>query len=312
MDPAPLIIDCDPGVDDAIALFMAFARPDRFDLRLVSTVGGNVNAETTARNACIIRRIAGRLDVPVHAGARRPLLAPQAVASDFHGPGGLGALSLPDAVDPLASGHAAQALVDTIMAHPPGAVRLAVTGPMTNLALALRLAPDLPSRLGPVCVMGGARREGGNISASAEFNIYADPHAAQIVLDAGIRPVFMGLDVTHEVRSTSRRLERIDAIATPMARAASELLAFSNHVERTRVGGSAAPLHDPCTIAWLLAPELFETKPAHIEVETSSPLTRGHTAVEFRLGPESPANALWASAVDADGVFNLLIESLQR
>lgn len=310
MDPFPLIIDCDPGVDDAVALFMAFARRDRLDLRLVTTVGGNVPADHTARNACLIRQIARRSDVPVHPGARRPLYAAPAHASDFHGESGLGDLCPPESAGDLAAEPAAQAIIRTVMAEAPGAVRLAVTGPLTNLALALRLEPRLAERLGPVCVMGGARSEGGNITASAEFNIYADPHAAQIVLEAGLQPVFVGLDVTHKVRATADRMERLSDLDTPSGKATRDLLSFANTVERTRVGGVAAPLHDPCTIAWMLAPELFDVRPAHIRIETASDLTRGHTAVEFRLRPDMPENARWATGVDAQGVFNLLVESL--
>jgi purine nucleosidase len=211
---------------------------------------------------------------------------------------------------PGAEGHAARALVDTVMARPEESVTIAAMGPLTNLALAMRLEPAFAGRLGGVVMMGGARREGGNITASAEYNVWADPHAAEIVLASGCPVVMLGLDATHQVRTTPERLRAIEALGTPAAAAAGRLLAFSADVERKLVGEEPAPLHDPCTIAWLLAPELFTTLPARIQVETQSPLTLGHTAVEFRLAPGETANARWATKLDADGVYALLLEHL--
>jgi purine nucleosidase len=183
---------------------------------------------------------------------------------------------------------------------------------MTNLAMAMILEPRLADRLGPVVVMGGARSEGGNITASAEFNVFADPHAAQVVFGSGCGVTVLGLDATHQVRATPERIAAIRAIATPPAQATAELLAFSQGVERRVVGGDAAPLHDPCTIAFLLRPELFRTQPCRIAVETGSPLTMGHTAVEFRVPDPAAATHHWVAEVDADGVFALLEERLAR
>jgi purine nucleosidase len=176
----------------------------------------------------------------------------------------------------------------------------------------MRLEPSFAGRLGGVVMMGGARREGGNITASAEYNVWADPHAAEIVMASACRVVVLGLDATHQVRTTAERLHAIEALGTPAAAAAARLLAFSADVERRLVGEDPAPLHDPCTIAWMLAPELFTAVPARIQVETQSPLTRGHTAVEFRLEPGGTANARWVTKVDADGVYALLLEYLAR
>lgn len=305
----PLIIDCDPGVDDAIAMLLAFAAPDALDLIGVTTVAGNVSADLTARNARLIRQIAGRQDVPVIAGATRPLVRAPVEAGHFHGRSGLGDLPIFEPAADLAGGEAADFIVREVMARPPGAVTLAVTGPMTNVAIAFAREPALPSRLAAVAAMGGARREGGNVTASAEFNIHADPHAAQAVAASGCRLVLLGLDVTHQVRATPRRIARIAAIDTPQAAAVANLLAFAVETERRHGGDDGPPLHDPCTIAYILRPDLFVTRPCRLEVETASPLTLGHTAVEFRVEPAA-ANCQWGVQADADGVFDLLAERL--
>ena len=304
-----LIIDCDPGVDDATGLLTAFASHD-LDLLAVTTVGGNVSAEKTARNARILRQIAGREDVPVFVGAERPLKREPAGAGEFHGAEGLGDLAPFEPEAPVADGTAAEALVRLVMERPAGSVALAVMGPMTNLALAMRAEPRLAGRLGPVVVMGGARSEGGNITASAEFNIWADPDAAAVVFGSGCRVVAFGLDATHQVRATEDRIAAVEAIDSAAARATAAMLRFSQRVEREIVGWDSAPLHDPCPIAWLIRPDLFETKACRIEVETASDLTRGHTAVEFRVEAET-ARHRWATAADAQGVFDLIVDKLK-
>ena len=303
-----LIIDCDPGVDDAVGLFLAFSSPE-LDLLAVTAVGGNVPVARTARNARIIRQIAGREDVPVFAGADRPLVREPAGAGEFHGAEGLGDIAPFEPDAPLAEGDAADAIIDAVMARPPGAVAIAVMGPMTNLALAMRREPRLAARLGPVVVMGGARSEGGNITPSAEFNIWADPDAAAEVLASGCTVIAFGLDATHQVRATDDRIAALEAVGTPEAEATASLLRFSQRVEREIVGWDAPPVHDPCTVAWLLKPELFETRACRIAVETASALTRGHTAVEFRVDAAT-ATHRWATKADGQGVFDLITERL--
>ena len=310
MPPLPLIIDCDPGVDDAVALLLAFRSPEALELLAVTTVGGNVPADLTERNARIIRQIAGRESVPVHQGAELPLVRPPIAASHFHGDSGLGWLETFEPAAPADPRPSATAIVEAVMSRPSGTVAVAAIGPLTNLALAMRLEPALAARLKQVVIMGGARREGGNITASAEYNIHADPHAAEVVLGSGCPVVMLGLDATHQVRTTPERLAAIAAVGTPAAAAAARLLAFSQDVERRLVGDGAPPLHDPCTIAWLLAPGLFTAVPAQVRVETRSPLTLGHTAVEFRLRAPSPVR--WVTEVDAAGVYALLLERLAR
>ena len=312
MTRTSLIFDCDPGVDDAIALFLAFASPEELDILAVTTVGGNVAGELTARNARLIRQIAGREDVPVIAGCARPVIRDLVDAGHFHGESGLGSLPVFEPDAPLAPGHAVQFIVDAVMSRPAGSITLAITGPMTNLAVALALEPAIAQRLGPVVIMGGARREGGNITASAEYNIYADPDAAQRVVNSGCQIVMLGLDATHQVRATREREAAIAAIQTPQAQATTELLRFLSPQEESLGTGGASPMHDPCVIACILRPDLFVTRPCALQVETASPLTLGHTAVEFRLKDPAASNALWAVKADADGFFDLLTERLAR
>ncbi len=307
----PLILDCDPGVDDAIAIFLAFGAAEELDLMAITTVGGNVGWELTARNARLLRELCGREETPVYPGAAAPLVAPPLAAAHFHGESGLGDLPMFEPQAPLARGLAADAIIKLVNARPPGTVSLAVTGPMTNVALAFRRDPSIASRLKQVVIMGGARREGGNITASAEYNIYADPHAAREVLASGCAAVMLGLDVTHQVRVTAERMARFERLTGKVGRAAAQLLEFSRRVELENDGLEDAPLHDPCTIAYVLAPHLFETRPAMIEVECASPLTRGHTAVEFRrVDPERAVR--WTVGVDAEAVFNLVLDRIGR
>ncbi len=305
-----LIIDCDPGVDDAVGLLLAFASPE-LELLAVTTVGGNVPVEKTTRNARIIRQAAGREDVPVFAGADRPLAREPAGAGEFHGAEGLGDLAPFEPDAPAADGSAVQAIVDRVMSRPEGQVAVAVMGPMTNLALAMRREPALAARLGPVVVMGGARSEGGNITASAEFNIWADPDAAAEVFVSGCEVVAFGLDATHQVRATKDAIAALDAIDSEGARLAASVLRFSQRVERDIVGSEAPPVHDPCTVAWLLKPELFRLQPCEIRVETASDLTRGHTAVEFRVDPAT-ARHRWAVQADGPGVMALIADRLRE
>jgi len=304
MKPQSLIVDCDPGVDDAVGLLLAFASPE-LDIRAIMTVGGNVPVARTSRNARIIRQIAGREDVPVFSGAGVPLGREPAGASEFHGAEGLGWLEVFEPDAPLADGHQADALTRIVMDEPEGSVALALMGPMTNLALALKGEPRLAARLGPVVAMGGARSEGGNITASAEFNIWADPDAAAEVFASGCKMVVLGLDATHQVRATEDRIAALEVVGDARATTAAKQLRFSQSIEREIVGWDAAPLHDPCTVAWLLRPELFRLAPCRIEVETRSELTRGHTAVEFRVDGAT-ARHHWATWADGQRVFDLL------
>jgi len=310
MSSIPLIIDCDPGVDDAVALFLALASP-RLDIRAITTVGGNVPAAKTARNARVLRQLAGGSDrPPVHAGAASPLERALDIADHFHGAEGLGTLEPFEPSAPLATGTSAEAIVEHVIASAPGTVTLAITGPMTNVALALRQEPAVADRLKCIVAMGGSRSEGGNITASAEYNIWADPEAAHEVLSSPAKVVMMGLDVTHQVRTPDAVIETIRAIGTPAAAATAAMLDYGQYTARKWREGQEGPMHDPCVIAYILKPELFTLRPCDIHVETVSDLTRGHTQVEFRV-EASEARHRWGIKADRDGVFDLIVDALR-
>jgi purine nucleosidase len=307
-----LLIDCDPGIDDAIALLLAFASPSELELLGITTVAGNVGPQHTARNARIVRELARREEVPIHAGCDRPLLREPIDAGHFHGESGLGNARIFEPRAPLASGHAVPYIVDTLRHHAAGSVTIAITGPMTNIAMAMRLAPDIVPRIHELVIMGGARNAGGNITASAEYNIHADPHAAAIVLRSGCPVVMCGLDVTHQVRAGPERVAAIRALGGTVGAFAAELLDYANHLTPNAAHGVATALHDPCTIAWLLQPRLFVGRPAAVDVETSSALTLGATAVEFRADHGRALHVQWLTDADEDGIFRLLTERLAR
>ena len=303
-----VIFDCDPGVDDAVALLLALAARDELDLLGITTVAGNVSAALTARNACLIRDIADRSDVPVHAGAQRPLRREPVEAGHFHGESGLGDLPIGKPREGVTPGHAVDFIATTLRSAIDTSrhVCIVITGPMTNVALALQRDPRLIEGVECFAIMGGARSEGGNITASAEYNIYADPHAAQIVFASDVEIVAFGLDVTHQVRATPERIDTIGKVGTRSAMATANLLTFATYLPANSPATQGSPLHDPCPIAWLIEPALFEFRRCHVEIETESTLTAGHTAVEFRADVAPRQNVRWGVRADAAGIFDLI------
>ncbi len=304
-----IIIDCDPGQDDAVNLLMALAAPDSLDILGITTVAGNVPLALTERNARILCDIAGRSEVPVFAGCERPLVRRLVTAENVHGKTGIDGVAIYPPATPLQNRHAVDFIVETLLAAADNEVTLVPTGPLTNIACALIKAPAVAAKIREIVIMGGAMREGGNHSPSAEFNILVDPHAAQVVFNCGRPLTVFGLDVTHQVPTTPQRLKRIGNLGNPVATAVHQMLSFYSRFDTAKYGTTGAPLHDPCTIAYLLAPELFEFKNCNISVETSSELTMGHTAVDFWHVTDLPRNANWAHAVEADA-FYLLLNSL--
>ena len=307
-----IIIDCDPGQDDAVALFLAFASPDEFDLLGITTVGGNVPLELTSRNARLMCDIAGRQDVPVFAGCAEPMVRSLMTAEMVHGATGINGIDVFEPETPLQSEHAVDYIIRTLLAADDASVTLVPMGPLTNVATAFNKEPGVLSKVEQIVLMGGAMREGGNRTPSAEFNILVDPDAADIVFKCG-RPITqMGLDVTHQVLSTVDRVERIKALDNPVAAATAGMLSFFDRFDTKKYTSRGAPLHDPCTIAWLLRSDLFEGKDCNVSIETRSELTLGHTAVDFWQVTDRPINVHWVYRVDADGFYDLLIERLAR
>jgi purine nucleosidase len=307
-----IIIDCDPGQDDAVALFLAMASPAELEILGITAVAGNVPLELTQRNVRLMCDIAGCGDIPVFAGCDRPMVRDLLTAEKVHGNTGVDGVDITEPTTPLQEQHAVDFIVETLRAAEDESVTLVPTGPLTNIGTVIDSAPDVLPKIRQLVIMGGAMREGGNYSPSAEFNILVDPHAAHIVFDCGRPITSMGLDVTHQVLSTRARVDRIRNLGNPVAAATAGMLGFFERHDSKKYGVEGAPLHDPCTIAWLLAPELFDGKFCNLSVETRSELTMGHTAIDFWHVTDRPHNVNWVYSVDADGFYDLLTERLAR
>ncbi|MGH6928563.1 MAG: nucleoside hydrolase [Dongiaceae bacterium] len=308
MTARPIIIDTDPGLDDAVAILLALASPD-LDVLGITAVAGNVGVDLTAANARRLCELAGRGDVEVFAGCGRPMLRPQ-ITAVVHGETGLGGADLPPPTMPLQDRHAVDWIIETVMGGPERSITICALGPLTNLALAMMREPRLPARLRDLVVMGGAGPSGGNSTPAAEFNIYFDPHAAHVVFDRCDRIVLVPLDLTRQVLTTRDRVARIRDIGSPVSRAVTGMLEFFNRGEGFHEGLEAGPLHDPCVIAYLLRPSLFQGKPARVEVETQSPRTLGMTVMDTLLHGGTTPNSRVLLRADADGFYDLLIERL--
>ena len=312
MTARSIIIDCDPGQDDAVALLLAMSSPDELDILGITTVAGNVPLELTERNARMICDIAAREDMPVYAGCGEPLVRAAITAEYIHGGTGIDGLDVFEPTTVLQEIHAVDFIIEMLFAADTRQVTLVPTGPLTNIATVLGRSPEIAERIGEIVIMGGAMREGGNRTPSAEFNILADPHAADIVLKSGVPITMMGLDVTHQVLSTEARVARIKALDNRVADATAGMLDFFDRYDTEKYSSPGTPLHDPCTVAYLLQPGLFKTKLCNVSVETESELTIGHTAVDFWHVTDRPRNVKWACDVDADGFYDLLTEGLSR
>ncbi len=308
MAATPIIIDCDPGADDAIALFFALANPDQLNVLGITTVAGNVPLPLTQKNARCLCELAGHADLPIYAGCPRPLLRPLITAEEVHGRTGLDGIHLPEPQMPLQSQHAVDFLIDTLM-QSPQKITLATLGPLTNIAVALIKHPEICSQIEAIVVMGGAVTQG-NITPSAEFNVYVDPHAAHVVLSAGLPVTLVTLDVTHQAIATPERLDAIKAINSPISAAVIGLLNHYGTHDMQRYGIPGPPLHDPCVIAYLLQPDLFTTRQAAVTVETTSELTIGRTVVDRWNVTHQPPNATIVETIDADGFFRLLTQAI--
>ncbi len=306
---APIIIDCDPGVDDAIAILLALG----LDLPIlgITTVAGNVPLPLTTSNARKICALASRPDLPIFAGCPRPLLKPLITAEDIHGATGLQGANLPDP-SPNSSQpaqHGVNFLIEQLLsASEP--LRIAALGPLTNLAVALIKCPQIAEKISQLVIMGGSMSQG-NITASAEFNMYVDPHAAQVVLSANIPTTLITLDITHQVLTTPERLASIRAIGNPVSTAAAGMLEFYGESDLERYGLPGGPLHDPCVLAYMHQPDLFTARTVGVEVETTGEHTLGRTVVDW-YGGSSDSTVQVAETVDVEGFYALLIEALKQ
>ena len=306
-----IIIDTDPGQDDAVAILLALASPE-LEVLGITCVAGNVPLTLTALNARKVCELAGRADMRVFAGCDRPMARDLVTAEYVHGKTGLDGIELPEPRMALDEQHAVDFLIETLRAEPEGAVTLCPLGPLTNIATAMERAPDIVPKIAEIVLMGGAYFEVGNVTPAAEFNIYVDPQAADIVFKSGVPLVVMPLDVTHQVLTTRPRIETMRALGTRVGHAVASWTDFFERYDMAKYGSQGAPLHDPCVIAYLLQPGLFSGRHVNVEIETGSELTLGMTVADWWRVTDRPANAMFMGDVDAEGFYALLTERIAR
>lgn len=312
MGARKIIIDTDPGQDDAVAILLALASQDEIEVLGITAVAGNVPLALTAKNARIVCELAGRSDVPVYAGCDRPLGRELVTAEHVHGKTGLNGPVLPDPTMPMQQKHAVDFIIDTLRNYDNGAVTLCPLGPLTNIAMAFEKAPDIVGRVAEIVLMGGAYFEVGNITPAAEFNIYVDPQAADIVFKSGAPITVMPLDVTHKALVTRPRNDAFRALGTRVGNAVADMTDFFERFDKEKYGSEGAPLHDPCVTAYLIRPDLFSGRHVNVEIETQSELTLGMTVADWWRVTDRAPNAMFMGDLDADGFFDLLTERLGR
>ncbi len=309
MSPRKVIIDTDPGQDDAIAILLALASPE-LEVLGITTVAGNVPLELTTRNAQLVCGLAGRDDVPIYAGCERPLLRRLVTAEAVHGKTGMDGPEWGEPTVPVQPEHAVDWLVATLLAADDGEITLCPVGPLTNVAMAIVREPRVIPKVDRIITMGGAYFVGGNTTPAAEFNVYVDPHAADVVYRSGIPIVTMPLDVTHRALMTDEWIDSMRALGGQLGTNVAAMLSFYERYDIERYGQHGGPLHDPATIAYLVQPELYRGKPVHVRVETQSELTMGMTVVDYwdRWGVDP--NCTWVTEVDNAGFFELIRDRL--
>ena len=307
-----IILDCDPGQDDAVALALAMAAKDEIEIIGVTTVAGNVPLNLTQRNARIMCEMCHRSDVKVYAGAEKPMAQELVTAEHVHGKSGLDGIEIYEPSHSLEEKHAIDFIIESCLAAEHNSLILVLTGPLTNIGQAIDREPGILPKIKEIVLMGGARKEAGNITPSAEFNIYVDPEAAKLVLQCGRPIVMMSLDVTHQVLTTQKRVDTIRNIDSSIGERIAALIEFFERYDEEKYHLEGAPLHDPCTVAYLLKPELFKFKNVNVEIETGGTFTRGTTVVDYWEVTDRIPNVQWAYEVDDEGFFDLLNQYLSK
>lgn len=306
----PIIIDTDPGQDDAIALLLALAVPEELEVHGITAVAGNVPLDLTTHNSLMMTELAGRAEVPVYAGCDRPMVRPLVTAEYVHGKTGIDGADTPDPTVAPADGHAVDFIIDTARTTP--GLTICTLGPLTNVGVALERAPDIKDNIEQLVLMGGGFFEGGNTTPAAEFNIYVDPQAADIVFRSGIPLVMMPLDVTHKALTSDARIEAFNELGNASGAATAGMLEFFERYDMERYGTIGAPLHDPCVIAYLLEPELFNGRHVAVSIETESELTMGMTVVDWWGLTDDEPNCMVMHEIDDERLYQLLTDRIGR
>ncbi|WEK52776.1 MAG: nucleoside hydrolase [Candidatus Kaistia colombiensis] len=312
MAPRKIIIDTDPGQDDAFAILLALGSPSELEVVGLTAVAGNVPLSRTARNAQMVLELAGRGDIPVYPGCERPMVRPLFTAEYVHGDSGLDGCELLEPSRPLADRHAVDFIIDTVMAAEPGEITLCPLGPLTNIAMAMVKCPAIVPRIREVVLMGGGFFEGGNTTPAAEFNIFVDPHAAHVVFTSGVKLTMVPIDCTYKAVMTPAWLKRLRAVGTHTAIQAAGMAEFYQEYGNQKFGTDEYPLHDPCVIGYLLRPDLFKGRECHVAIEITSPTTMGMTVVDWWNVTKKPTNCLVLRELDNPPFYELLLERLSR
>ncbi|WP_371442386.1 nucleoside hydrolase [Pandoraea sp. ISTKB] len=308
-----VIIDCDPGQDDAIAILFALGAREQIDLKALTVVGGNVPLALTERNARIVRDWADKTRaLPVYAGCPKPLMRDLVTAANVMGRSGLDGVELHEPRGPLEKPHAVTYLIDTLRAAAPGSITLVGIGPLTNIATALTAAPEGAKAIREIVVMGGAWFERGNYTPAAEFNIFVDPEAASIVLGAGVPVTVVPRDVSLKALITPERIVPFRALKNRCGPIVADILAAEVAYQKRRRGVEEAPMYDPCTIGYLLDPTMYGGRRVNVAVETTGQLTLGETVVDWNGRTKRAANAMWLTDIDADRFYDMLLERIAR
>ncbi|SQI40390.1 Pyrimidine-specific ribonucleoside hydrolase rihA [Leminorella richardii] len=305
-----IILDCDPGHDDAIALLLAHGNPD-IELLAVTTVVGNQTLEKVTRNALAVARIANITGVPFAAGAARPLVRQVETAPDIHGDSGLDGPVLPEPTLALDNRHAVDLIIDTIMSHPPKTVTIVPTAGLTNIALAARMEPRIVERVKEIVLMGGGYHVG-NWSPVAEFNIKIDPEAAHIVFNEKWPLTMVGLDLTHQALATPDVVEKITAVGTQPAQFVLELLEFFGKMYKDAQGFDYPPVHDPCAVAYVIDPSVMTVQKVPVDIELTGTLTLGMTVADFRAPAPSDCHTQVAVKLDHTRFWDMVVDALKR
>lgn len=307
-----IIIDTDPGQDDAVAILTALASPEDFEILGIVGVAGNVPLRLSVLNALKIVELSGRTDVKIYAGCERPMRRKLVTAEYVHGKTGLDGPTLPDPKLKTEPQHGTDFIIEALRTNPDKSVTLCPLGPLTNIAMAFVKAPDIIGRVKEIVLMGGGYFEQGNTTPAAEFNIYVDPDAADIVFRSGIPITQVPLDLSHQMLSTGPRVKKFRALGNRAGIATAEMLEFFERFDEKKYGWDGGPLHDPCVIAWLLKPELFQGRQINVEIETQSELTIGATVADYWGITDKPKNVFFLRSGDADGFYDLLAERIGR
>lgn len=311
-DRIPIIIDTDPGHDDAFAILAAIASSAELDLLGITTVAGNVPLDKTTYNALRLREVVSAHHVPIYRGCARPMVNELVTAEYVHGETGLDGPHLPEPTKGIEAAHAVDYLVDTLLSAGDRPITVCLIGPMTNMGMALVKEPAIADKIAEFVIMGGSFHAGGNVTPTAEFNVFVDPHAAHLVFTSGVPLTIMPLDVTHQAQATPPRVAAFRSLGAPLGDVVGAMLDFVAKFDVSRYGFEGYPMHDPTVIAYLVEPDIFEARPAYVSVSLEAGSTHGMTVADWWGQTGNEPNAQVMMSLDAERFYGFLTDRLGR